>query len=151
VTQALPRIPVCPTALADETLSSWIERTACFYGCDSDRWVGQLSTELLTYGKDSVDLDSSVELRMVVGNWSGVSQGKLPQILSGTENWLPSNARLVFCEHCWDEDVRNGRQPYIRRRWLDWTTVHCATHRAFLCAKNRSIDQGGSFISWQDV
>ena len=151
MTQALPRIPACPSPLSDETLSSWTERTACFYGSDLDHWVGQFSTELLNAGRENIDLDSSAELRMLLSKWSCISQSKLPQRLTDAENWLPKTARLAFCEHCWDEDVQNGHQPYIRRRWVRWASVVCETHGAFLCAKNPHIDNGAPFISWQDV
>jgi hypothetical protein len=108
--------------------------------------------ELVRRGETNLDLDLDLSdtLRTLVGEWCGVSLARLPSVLSAEANWLPNDARLAFCEHCWDEDVRTGGQPYIRRHWLSWTAVHCATHRAFLSTKNRGIDRFG-FISWQDV
>jgi hypothetical protein len=50
VNDSLPRIPAFPVAQSDESLSSWMERTACFYGCDLGLWVNQFSKELYELG-----------------------------------------------------------------------------------------------------
>jgi TniQ len=146
----LPRIPVCPIPLADECLSSWIERTACFYGCEMDRWVGQFFPDLRCFGEPALDWDLSDEARNVLSAWSAISESKLPR-LSDAALVLPMNARLTFCEQCWDDDVRNGGQPYIRRTWLNWATVHCDRHRAFLSSTNRSVTANASHVSWQEL
>jgi hypothetical protein len=93
----------------------------------------------------------SKNLRTVVGECTGVSPARLPSVLSDTSQLLSTRARLAFCEHCWDDDVRSGGQPYIRQHWLKWTTVHCATHREFLSAKYPSLDRYAFFVSWQDI
>ena len=46
---------------------------------------------------------------------------------------------------------REGRRPFIRRRWLEWTTVHCADHGGFLSVKNRSIGANVPHVKWQEV
>jgi hypothetical protein len=51
----------------------------------------------------------------------------------------------------WDDDVRNRGQPYIRSHWLNWTTVHCSSHKMFLSVKNRSIDRRAPYVSWQEI
>jgi len=147
----MPRIPACPVSLTGECLSSWIERTACFYGCDFDHWIGQFSVELMRRGETTTDLDLSKTLWTVVGECTGVSPARLPSVLSDTSQLLSNRARLAFCEHCWDDDVRSGGQPYIRQHWLKWTTVHCANHREFLSAKYPSLDRYAFFVSWQDI
>ncbi len=117
---------------------------------DLDRWIGQFSTVLTTQGNLSVDLDLSDEVRAMLSEWSALPLPRLP-MLSAARRVLPKSARLAFCERCWDEDVCSGRQPYVRRYWLNWTTVHCANHRDFLCAKNRSVDPNAPHVSWTDV
>lgn len=149
--QSLARIPICPKLEPEECLSSWIERTACFYGCDLDRWIGQFSVELMFHGDSGVDLDLSDGVRALVSAWSAVPLAKLPPPLSDPSRALPNGARLAFCEQCWDADVIGGGQPYIRRDWLNWTSVHCATHQSFLSVKSRSVDAHAPFVSWQDV
>jgi hypothetical protein len=150
VSAVLPRIPVCPIPLADESLSSWLDRTACFYGCDLERWVGQFTADFCGYGAD-IDLDRSDELRFTIGKWSGVPARRLPPSLTCAGDWLPQAGRLTFCDDCWDQDVRNGSQPYIRRHWLKWTTVHCAEHQKFLCEKNRNLSPAAPCSGWQDI
>lgn len=147
----LAKIPICPKSETDECLSSWIERTACFYGCDLDSWVGQFAMELTSSGDLRLDLDLSDAVRAVVSARSTVPLAKLPPPFFDSSQVLPNGARLAFCEQCWDSDVVSGGQPYIRRHWLDWTYVHCATHRSFLSVKTRSVDAHAPFVSWQDV
>ncbi len=130
-------------------MSSWIERTACFYGCDLNRWLGQFS-DGLTPAEYGFDLDLSDQVRALMSAWSAIPLENLPSP-SDASRLLPQNGRLAFCEQCWNEDVRRKRQPYIRRSWLNWTTVHCVNHRDFLSSKNRSVDRGAPNIIWQDV
>jgi hypothetical protein len=108
----LPRIPICPVPQADECMSSWIERTACFYGCDLNRWLGQFS-DGLTPAEYGFDLDLSGQVRALMSAWSAIPLENLP--LPSDASWLlPQSGRLAFCEQCWNEDVRRKRQPYIR-------------------------------------
>jgi len=37
--------------------------------------------------------------------------------------------------------VKEVRQPFVRMYWMRWTTVHCATHEAFLLAKYPNLDK----------
>jgi len=97
------------------------------------------------------DLDSSEELRKTVGSWCSMSATRLPSPLACVDNWLPKGARLTFCEYCWDEDTRSGRQPYLRRRWLKWTAVHCPKHQVFLCSKIPTANRPGSYGGWREV
>ena len=146
----LPRIPICPAPLVDECLSSWIERTACFYGCEMDRWVGQFFPDLRCCGEPTLDWDLSDNARSVLSAWSAMSESNLPR-LSDAALVLPLSARLTFCEQCWDDDARSGSQPYVRRSWLNWSTVHCDRHRTFLTSANRSITANASHVNWQEV
>lgn len=144
----LPRIPICPLILEQECLSSWIERTACFYGCTLERWTGQFSAELEP--ERDLDLDLSEDLRAKLSDWTGISLDRVP-LVSEPARILPNFARLSFCEACWDEDAQAGNQPYVRRDWLNWTTVYCAKHESFLSAKNRTADPRATQTTWQDV
>jgi hypothetical protein len=146
----LPRIPVCPAPMADECLSSWIERTACFYGCEMDRWIGQFVLDLKCFGEPPLDWDLSAEARHLLSVWSATSESQLPR-LADPALVLPMNARLTFCERCWDDDVLEGRQPYVRGIWLNWITVHCDRHRVFLSSANRTVTANASRVNWQEV
>jgi hypothetical protein len=59
--------------------------------------------------------------------------------------------QFLLGDDCWDQDVRNGSEPYIRRHWLKWTMVHCAEHQKFLCAKNRNLSPAAPCSGWQDI
>lgn len=142
----ISRIPICPSVLEQECLSSWIERTACFYGCTLERWIGQFSAEL----ENDSDIDLSEGLRSSLSKWTGIPLDAIPKV-SNSLRTLPNFARLSFCETCWDEDVREGNQPYVRRHWLNWNIVHCTRHRSFLSAKNRTVDQRATRTAWQEV
>jgi hypothetical protein len=146
----LPKIPAWPIAQAGESLSSWIERTACFYGCALDRWIGQFSIELPVLEEPNIDLDLHEGFRAAVSAWSALPLELLPP-LADPENVLPKGARLAFCDQCWDEDVLKQRQPYVRAHWLNWATVHCAHHLRFLSVKNRSVDAGVPYAGWQEI
>jgi hypothetical protein len=144
----LPLIPICPVPLTEECLSSWIERTAGFYGVGLERWIGQFSEELDTDG--TLDLDLSAELRATLSRWSQFCTSRIPP-LANPAIVLPKSARLAFCELCWDDDVRKGTPPYVRRNWLNWATVHCVRHGVYLCAKKRSVEQHATYTDWQEV
>jgi hypothetical protein len=147
---ALPKIPACPTPQTAESLSSWVERTACFYGCELDRWISQFSIELPIFDTLILDLDLHKGFRAAVSAWSALPLELLPS-LADPETVLPNNARLNFCDQCWDEDVLEQRQPYVRLYWLNWATVHCARHKRFLSVKNRSVDAGAAYAGWREI
>jgi hypothetical protein len=149
----LSRLPICPREQVQECLSSWIERTACFYGCDMERWLRQFATELISDNSREalVDLDTSDKAEVVWTKWSGLPVVHSIRTSTDRARVLPVAARLAFCDRCWDADVQSGRQPYIRSYWLNWTTVHCEIHQSLLSAKNRSVDMHAPYVSWQDV
>jgi hypothetical protein len=123
-----------------------MERSACFYGCDLERWLAQFLAE----SEQDLDLELNKDVRITLSRWTGIPLDRFPQAPDPNEI-LPQSARLAFCEHCWDEDARIGQQPYVRSDWLNWTTVHCRRHETFLSAKNRSVHPRSPQITWQEV
>jgi hypothetical protein len=146
----LPKIPAWPKPQTAESLSSWVERTACFYGCELDHWISQFSIELPIFDTPNIDLDLHEGFRAAVSAWSALPLELLPS-LATPETVLPNGARLNFCDQCWDEDVLKQRQPYVRLHWLNWATVHCARHLRFLSVKNRSVDAGAAYAGWREI
>jgi hypothetical protein len=143
---------VYPTPIQAETLSSWIEGTACFYSCDFDHWIAPILFELEQSGGGTIDLDANESLRNLLSKWTGLSLPRIPTSCASHESGLlPRPARLAFCESCWDEDIHSGKQPYVRQTWTYWATVHCSVHRAFLSAKFTNLDKRDEYVSWQDV
>lgn len=64
---------------------------------------------------------------------------------------LDVSARLTFCGKCWDDDVKGGRQPYIRRKWARWQCVSCSEHQSWLSARRPSTDRGSGLNGWAQV
>lgn len=146
----LPKVPIWPLPLTGECLSSWIERTACFYGCEMDSWVSQFRGSSHRAETQTLDWDISCEGRDFLGACCSLPASDLPQ-LSDPALVLPIQARLAFCKQCWDEDACAGGQPYVRGIWLNWATVHCANHRTFLSSLNRSAFAKGPRVTWQEI
>jgi hypothetical protein len=145
------RLPAYPLPMHAETPSSWIERTSCFYGCDFDHWIAPLLFELDESGRGRVDLDANESVRHLLERWTGLPLSQIPAACTVSHSLLPKTARLTFCDRCWDDDVRIGSQPHIRRDWTNWATVHCSSHRTFLSARYGNLDKRNELVSWQDV
>jgi hypothetical protein len=115
-----------------------MERTACFFGCDYDHWIAQILLELGEFENWEIDLDASELLREVFSHQTGIPLSGIPALSSdGVPDLLPSTARLGFCRRCWNEDVSNRLQPFVRQTWTGWSSVHCSAHRIFfecICA-----------------
>jgi hypothetical protein len=146
------QIPICPSPQRSELLSSWIERTACFYGCDFDHWLAPIQLSLGARKEHSIDIDKNPKLRRSLSSWVGIPLSNMPTALSKTGLvLLPPRARLVFCQICWDEDAASGNQPYVRQIWTHWNTVYCEKHGEFLSAKHTNLDARNDLISWRSV
>jgi TniQ len=131
------RLPVVPRPAADELLSSWIERTACFYGVDYETWLSYLMSQagdLPSPGRHDADQDERI--RAVLEGITDLGDAHVPLVIAGVgRDTLARTARIAFCSRCWDDDVARGEQPYVRRQWANWHHVVCAVHCAFLSAR----------------
>src|SRR5258708_5088259 len=115
------QIPICPPPIPGETLSSWMERTACFFGCDFDHWITPIVLELGEFGDTHIDLDTSEPLRRLLARRTGFPLSRIPAVsCRDFPDLLPSTARLGFCRRCWNDDVSNRLQPFIRQAWTRW-------------------------------
>jgi hypothetical protein len=90
---------------------------------------------------EGVDLDANESVRHLLERWTDLPLSQIPAACTVSHSLLPKTARLTFCDRCWDDDVRTGSQPHIRRDWTYWATVHCASHRTFLSARYRNLDK----------
>jgi hypothetical protein len=146
------RIPICPPPQPGETVSSWMERTACFFGCDYDHWISPILLELGEYENWQIDLDTSEPLRRLLSRQTGVPLSRIPALSSdGLLDLLPSTARLGFCSRCWNEDVANQLQPFVRQTWTLWSSVHCRVHGIFLSARYPNLDKRDPLIRWRGI
>jgi hypothetical protein len=146
----LPILPAYPQPARDESLSSWAERIGIFYGCNYDHWLAPLAAQLGTpHLANVLDVDSDPRCRDLFIAWTGLSPALVPPILNDArKDILPPLARLGFCPACWDEDVRSGQQPYIRREWSQWSCVHCRRHQTFLATRATLLDVFRRILDW---
>lgn len=143
-------LPVVPKPLSDESLSSWVERIAMFYGGDYEAGLAGL---YLRAGRPSwqreYDLDTDRQLRAGLCSWTGVADGDVPAILdAASDDTLPRHARVTYCPDCWDDDAKAGRAPYGRRRWMKWSVVHCERHRCWLAARRMPRLKESEYGGW---
>ena len=147
---ALVALPYTPPANPDELLSSWIERIGLFYG------IGFLAASVMLEPSrvansraENEDIDASGSIRRALVSWTGFAENSIPRLLpSAGENILEVSARLTYCPKCWNEDVKLGRSPYIRRSWANWSCVLCAIHRTWLSAREPGHGFGSELNGW---
>lgn len=82
------------------------------------------------------DVDADEGIRTFLCQATRIEETRVPKTIEAA-SWpvLPRTARLSFCRRCWDGDVRDGRQPYVRQRWSNWFEVICPVHKVFLAAR----------------
>ena len=147
---ALVALPYTPPANPDELLSSWIERIGLFYG------IGFLGASVMLEPSrvanaraKNEDVDASGSIRRALVSWTGFAENSIPRLLPSVgENILEVSARLTYCPKCWNEDVKLGRSPYIRRSWANWSCVLCAIHRTWLSAREPGYGFGSELNGW---
>lgn len=130
-------LPLSPQPAYDESLSSWVERIALFYGAEYEHWLATLPCGdgyLRSPWESDTDCDEA--LRVQLAQSTGLALSDVPRVLpSAAGIALPLHARYTYCSHCWNDDVAAGNQPYVRRRWSYWRCVHCQSHHRLLDAR----------------
>jgi hypothetical protein len=147
------QLPYAPLPHSDELLSSWTERIGIFYG------IGYLRARVIidpnraanSYGENE-DLDASEDLRRLLVSWTGHGENAVPPVLpKSTDEVLDVSARLAYCPSCWFDDAKSGQSPYVRRAWASWSTVLCAEHQTWLCARRPGAHTGSELNGWAPV
>ena len=135
-----------PAILPDETLSSWLIRTALHHGCDTltliryigwsmRKWIRDidryLPTEFLGRLSERTGIPINILDEMQLFHLSRIHTNADLNPKKINWNWFtPSNVtrmsdgvRLSFCPHCFAEGT-----PYLRRHWrMSWATA-CTHH-----------------------
>lgn len=146
------QLPFVPRAQLDELLSSWLERIGLLYGISIEHVLAAVlagSDRMWAMTGQDVDADPWMHERIV--RWSGVDESHVPTSISLDEGFLPPCGRLAFCGHCWDDDVAQGRPPYIRQRWCHWAVVRCDVHQTWLSSRRPSLSPNIPNIGWSAV
>lgn len=146
----LQPLPICPAPYPDELMSGWIERIGLFYDTGYDGAVALLHAHQgRTAWDGNEDMDADPELRESLRQWSGRRAEELPSLLdAATDKILGPPARLTYCPACWDQDVAEGRQPYIRCQWSSWISVHCSRHGSWLTGRRPRTKHEGRMNGW---
>ena len=145
-------LPFVPCAQPDEVLSSWLERIGLLYGASIEHVLAAVLA-----GSDRMptmvdqDIDADPWMRECIVRWSGVHESHVPTSIRLADGFLPACGRLAFCGLCWDDDVAQGRPPYIRRRWCHWAVVRCDVHQTWLSSRRPDRSRYGQNIGWSDV
>jgi len=142
----VPRWPLAPALLPDESLSSWLCRSALAVGSDPIRFTAALWPSSRTW---SADVDARIEPRKVrtLALSSGLEIAELERAtlrsaLGGQTQDDASCAFIVpesvrgharigrtpFCPECWGEDAA----AYYRLAWRYSWCVACERHRTLL-------------------
>jgi len=146
------QLPFVPRAQPDELLSSWLERIGRLYGASIEHVLGAVlagSDRMPAMAGQDVDADPWMRERIV--RWSGVDESHVPTSISLNGGFLPPRGRLAFCGRCWDDDVAQGRSPYIRQRWCHWAVVRCDVHQTWLSSRRPNPSPYCQNIGWSDV
>ena len=145
------QLPFVPRAQPDELLSSWLERIGLLYGASIEHVLGAVlagSDRMPAMAGQDVDADPWMRERIV--RWSGIDESLVPTSIS-LNGFLPACGRLAFCGRCWDDDVTQGRPPYIRQRWCHWAVVRCDVHQTWLSSRRPNPSPYCQNIGWSAV
>lgn len=143
-------LPYVPERRSDELLSSWLERTALWYGSSLEAFLGRAAQATgydVSYAQVDVDLPTATCAYLSVQ--LGVSPWQLDAILLKHERDILTDGRITFCVSCWDEDVREDDEPYLRRAWRSAWVLHCPVHSHWLSDRPEPCEAGAEQL-WKE-
>lgn len=144
-------LPIVKSAHEDESLSSWFERLAQFYGFSVAqflRWMGHQDGRYKCFAE--ADLDAPlVSIKRAFAAATGYTLLTIEEIATRSSKLLWLGDRDAYCHLCWRDDLAKGEDhggPYNRARWQDPWRVYCDEHRVWLAphpgagsARNRRL------------
>jgi hypothetical protein len=148
---ALDPLPFVPRPYEDETLWSWVTRTALYWGLTADEFLQRLGVIADVWDQDSqnMDLDCSPPSEFIqrLSQVTGVPREFIERhVVSQSPSTLLLDDRVAFCERCFDDLAVTG-SPYVKAAWLDAWCIRCPIHRWPLCTVHeaRRALQGGDW------
>jgi hypothetical protein len=136
VSATLAPWPVCPPPHDGESLHSWFERVAAFYGLSAHRMLSSVARGLPkprrwsdTF-KVGIALTGNRKVARRLIALSGLSPSTLTSLRPARTGWeLPRQEFRAYCPRCCLEDLGRSETPYGRLVWQQaWYTV-CRVHR----------------------
>lgn len=129
-----PRLTFAPRPYSDEAVSSWLERIAARYGARSGDLARYLQLKIVDPDQELAEDDLAI-----LAGATNIEIGRLRDWNRGarTDDLEPHDLlaldietaqRGTVCPRCLDEDSQEGRDHYIRRRWITVWRVSCPTH-----------------------
>lgn len=113
-----------------ESLSSFIGRTAQFYGIPPMALLTELGRPSgPTHWRYDLDLNPHPTILLRLGE--AVTDWRSPMALhQGFRHWVlgPSH-RTSYCVRCFEEDLERGRTPYFRLDWVPVLVTSCWRHQ----------------------
>jgi hypothetical protein len=148
---ALDPLPFVPRQYEDETLWSWVTRTALYWGLTAEEFLQRLGVFGEVWDQDSqnTDLDCSAPSEFIqrLSHVTGVPREFIERhVVSQSPSTLLLDDRVAFCERCFDDLAVTG-SPYVKAAWLDAWCIRCPIHRWPLCTvqEARRALQGGDW------
>lgn len=123
--------PVCPPPHEDESLHSWFERVAAFYGLTAHRMLNSVSRGLpkpkrwSDAFKVGIALAGNRKVARRLIALGGLSPSTFSSLRPARTGWeLPRQEFRTYCPRCCLEDLHRGEMPYGRLVWQQaWYTV----------------------------
>jgi hypothetical protein len=136
VSTTLAPWPVCPPPHNGESLHSWFERVAAFYGLSAHRMLSSVAHGLpkpkrwSDAFKVGIALAGNRKVARRLITLGGLSPSTFSSLQPPRTGWeLPRQEFRAYCPQCCLDDLHRGDTPYGRLEWQQaWYTV-CRIHR----------------------
>lgn len=143
--------PYVPILEEGETPGSWLDRVAVFYGLSrrelwKDHRLGLDAAAIEALQNVDIDIDLHSWPRRLLQRLPVQVVRELHRAASSMSAWSVDCAkRSAYCPHCFEDDIRLGRQVFFRQPWAAAWLTHCPDHRTPLMSW-RAVRAGGQRV-----
>jgi hypothetical protein len=141
-------LPICPRPYPREAARSWLTRVAGVYELNAERLVGLLG--LVPFARNSrrflaqpveVALDERNLAQLAVA--AQLPPARLLEMRPDPLEWTLTDTDIcTVCGLCLDEDLCQGRDPYLRAEWRQSWRIFCPIHEVRLLSCRMSAITG---------